>query len=105
MTLSRRRDVHCRGWVRPLWYSYASCSSNSIRRGCWQSACGWAAPALPASMPRPASGTVVANGKRLKIFDGEVYMFATGIVADLSIVNEAAPREAQSDQRRLALTP
>jgi len=31
-------------------------------------------------------GTVVAEGKELKIFDGEVYVLETGIVADLSIV-------------------
>lgn len=31
-------------------------------------------------------GTVVAKGKELKVFDGEVFVLETGIVADLSIV-------------------
>jgi 3-oxoacid CoA-transferase subunit A len=31
-------------------------------------------------------GTVVAKDKELKIFDGEVYVLETGIVADVSIV-------------------
>jgi 3-oxoacid CoA-transferase subunit A len=31
-------------------------------------------------------GTVVAEGKELKVFDGEVFVLETGIVADLSIV-------------------
>ncbi|EJT01297.1 3-oxoacid CoA-transferase subunit A (plasmid) [Rhizobium sp. CCGE 510] len=31
-------------------------------------------------------GTVVSKGKELKVFDGEVFVLETGIVADLSIV-------------------
>jgi 3-oxoacid CoA-transferase subunit A len=31
-------------------------------------------------------GTVVAEGKELKTFNGEVYLLETGIVADLSII-------------------
>src|SRR5690606_4070576 len=35
---------------------------------------------------RTGVGTVVAEGKELKVFDGETYVLERGIVADLSLV-------------------
>ncbi|SUJ12308.1 Probable succinyl-CoA:3-ketoacid-coenzyme A transferase subunit A [Sphingomonas paucimobilis] len=48
--------------------------------------CRAGAPAFPASTPRPASGTKVAEGKEVKSFDGEDYILERGIRADLSII-------------------
>ncbi len=41
---------------------------------------------IPAFYTRTGVGTVVADGKELKEFDGETYVMERGLVADLSIV-------------------
>ncbi len=41
---------------------------------------------IPAFYTRTGVGTVIADGKELKDFDGETYVMERGLVADLSIV-------------------
>ncbi len=41
---------------------------------------------IPAFYTKTGAGTVVAEGKETKIFDGETYVMETGLVADLAIV-------------------
>ena len=41
---------------------------------------------IPAFYTRTGVGTIVADGKDLRVFDGETYVMERGLVADLSIV-------------------
>ncbi len=41
---------------------------------------------IPGFYTRTGVGTVIAEGKELKVFDGETYVLERGLVADLSIV-------------------
>jgi 3-oxoacid CoA-transferase subunit A len=42
---------------------------------------------IPAFFTRTGAGTLVAEGKELKVFDGETYIMERGLVADLSLVH------------------
>ena len=42
---------------------------------------------IPAFFTKTGVGTLVAEGKELRVFDGETYVMERGIVADLSIVH------------------
>ena len=64
----------------------ASSSSSSTRRARWPSACAPAASGIPGFYTKTGVGTVIAEGKEHKDFDGETYILERGIVADLAIV-------------------
>ena len=65
----------------------ASWSSNSTRRARWPSASAPAAPAFPAFYTKTGVGTLIAEGKEDREFDGENYVMERGLVADLAIVH------------------
>ena len=64
----------------------ASSSSNSIRKARWPSASARAARAFPGFYTKTGVGTLIAEGKEHKEFDGETYILERGLKADLSIV-------------------
>ena len=66
--------------------SRANWNSNSIRKARWPSASARAARAFPASIRKTGVGTLIAEGKEHKEFDGETYILERGLHADLSIV-------------------
>jgi len=55
-----------------------------FRRAPWPSGSAPAAPVFRPSTPRPASGTLIAEGKEVKEFDGEKYLMERGLFADLA---------------------
>ena len=67
--------------------SPANWNSNSIRRAPWPSASAPAAPAFPAFYTKTGVGTLIAEGKEVKEFDGEKYIMERGLFADLAIVH------------------
>ena len=67
--------------------SAANWRSSSIRRARWPSASAPAAPAFPAFYTKTGYGTLVAEGKETRVFNGENYVMETGLVADISIVH------------------
>jgi Acyl CoA:acetate/3-ketoacid CoA transferase, alpha subunit len=58
---------------------------SSTRRARWPSGCGRAAPASR-FYTKTGVGTVIAEGKEHKDFNGQTYILETGLVMDLSIV-------------------
>jgi acyl CoA:acetate/3-ketoacid CoA transferase alpha subunit len=55
-------------------------------RARWPRRCAPAAPAFPAFFTKTGVGTLVAEGKELREFDGETYVMERAIVADVSLV-------------------
>ena len=67
-------------------YLSGNSSWSSTLRAPSPSGCAPAAPGIPGFYTRTGVGTVIAEGKEHKDFDGETYILERGIVADLSIV-------------------
>src|SRR5436189_6362665 len=58
---------------------------------------------VPAFFTKTGVGTLVAEGKELREFDGETYVMERGVVADLAIVHAwTGHRESDHVQRRTA---
>ena len=67
--------------------SPASWNSNSTRRARWPSGSAPAAPASRRFYTKTGVGTLIAEGKEVKEFDGEKYIMERGLFADLAIVH------------------
>ena len=67
--------------------SPANWSWNSIRRARWPSASAPAGAGIPAFFTKTGVGTLIAEGKEVREFDGEKYLMERGLFADLAIVH------------------
>ncbi|UUZ53993.1 3-oxoacid CoA-transferase subunit A [Massilia sp. H-1] len=62
-------------------------NSNSRRKARWLKNCAaWHGAGIPAFFTKTGVGTIVADGKEVREFDGEQYVMERSLVADVSLV-------------------
>ena len=78
-----RREQDVRGAIS----SPASWRSNSIRKGTLAERIRAGGAGIPAFFTKTGVGTLIAEGKEEREFDGSTYVMERGLVADLAIVH------------------
>ena len=62
-----------------------NCSWNSPPRARWPRNCGPAGAGIPAFFTKTGVGTIVADGKELREFDGATYVMERALVPDVAL--------------------